>query len=581
MENRRKKYEQRAASMRADVQAEPKWDALSEEIDQAMAGLQKSDRELILQQYFMGKSLSQAADNLGITHEAARKRSSRAIERLRTFFTSRGMAISATALGTSLSANAVQAAPVLLTNTIVAAAGGTAGTSAFFIAKGVTQMKAFFAAKIAAAVAGVLLTGAVLLVSAQTSPPAQRAQTPPPVPMITTRPSVPLPPVVPPNLQNVRTMHFRYTQTGPNVVPPSSEIYFDQEKGFVQYDHYGPVSTIRFMDGNYAWTMKRGGTMAGRSPSQLSLAELHTKVLSQITPMSQFSRRPDPTRDVVIDGVNCRYVTLTAGDPVNGQKIDAWLDDQDRIRRIYFEQGERTNSADVRYDIPIDPAVFPTFDPAKITIHNHADILARQFPLTGALFTREQLGMIFAVHSAQQDESGIFHVILSARPTEATIAALGPMEETTELATFINMHNPNESHVEDLASVRYSGITAKYMMVIPDPKQAIPNRCEFMLRFLMLSRVTPSQPQPTSQPGRGEFKVTLDVAPKPGLTPLDFIRQTYQASEALDGVLPLTVLQVVSNERGNGTQVVRHSWEISMDDFTTEVMTRVQKRLKP
>ena len=52
------------------------------------------------------------AQTLGISEDAAQKRVSRAVERLREFFAKRGVTVGASGLVVVISANAVQAAPV-------------------------------------------------------------------------------------------------------------------------------------------------------------------------------------------------------------------------------------------------------------------------------------------------------------------------------------------------------------------------------------------------------------------------------------------------------------------------------------
>ena len=74
------------------------------------------------------KTCAKSAKLLGASEDAAQKRVSRAVERLREFFSKRNVTIGASGLAVLISANAVQAAPVGLAATISAAAvlAGTA-----------------------------------------------------------------------------------------------------------------------------------------------------------------------------------------------------------------------------------------------------------------------------------------------------------------------------------------------------------------------------------------------------------------------------------------------------------------------
>jgi len=98
------------------------WESLAPHLDAALGELAVADRDALLLRYFERKSAREMAQILGTSEEAAQKRVNRAVERLREFFSKRGIAIGATGLVLAISANAVQAAPVGLAATISASA---------------------------------------------------------------------------------------------------------------------------------------------------------------------------------------------------------------------------------------------------------------------------------------------------------------------------------------------------------------------------------------------------------------------------------------------------------------------------
>src|SRR5207245_5581134 len=71
-----------------------------------------------------------AVDALGTSEAAARKRVSRALERLRRYLTARGVSLSAGTLASALTGSAVQAAPAALAGTISAAVFAGAAAAA-------------------------------------------------------------------------------------------------------------------------------------------------------------------------------------------------------------------------------------------------------------------------------------------------------------------------------------------------------------------------------------------------------------------------------------------------------------------
>ena len=156
---RRRAREQEAAAMNELLSAEPDpgWEHIAPHLDAALGELSEGDREALLLRYFQRQSAGEMAQTLGISDEAAQKRVSRAVERLRECFAKRGVAVGASGLVAGISVNAVQAAPagLALTITTSAALGGTTlaatATATKAIAMTVLQ-KAVITATIAAAV---------------------------------------------------------------------------------------------------------------------------------------------------------------------------------------------------------------------------------------------------------------------------------------------------------------------------------------------------------------------------------------------------------------------------------------------
>ena len=134
-ESRRQLREQIAVEMNAMNATTNEWTQIEPLLDDAMAALDETDRTAILLRYFENKTLRDVGLALGTSDDAAQKRVSRAVERLREFFSKRGVSVGAGGLVVVISANAVQAAPVGLAVTISAAAlAGTVATTSTLIA---------------------------------------------------------------------------------------------------------------------------------------------------------------------------------------------------------------------------------------------------------------------------------------------------------------------------------------------------------------------------------------------------------------------------------------------------------------
>lgn len=135
-EARRQLREQIVTEMNVLNDSASDWTDIEPMLDEAMHALDDTDRAAILLRYFENRSLREVGQQLGVSDDAAQKRVSRAVERLREFFASHGVAVGASSLAAVLSANAVQASPVGLAAVISATAvlTGTAVSSSTAIA---------------------------------------------------------------------------------------------------------------------------------------------------------------------------------------------------------------------------------------------------------------------------------------------------------------------------------------------------------------------------------------------------------------------------------------------------------------
>lgn len=112
-EHRRRNREQEALAMQqlhADSDSDL-WARLAPIIDDALHQLGTTDRDALLLRFVEGRSLREVGTALGVTEEAAKKRVTRAIEKLRLILGRGGVAATAAALGASLSGHAAPVPP--------------------------------------------------------------------------------------------------------------------------------------------------------------------------------------------------------------------------------------------------------------------------------------------------------------------------------------------------------------------------------------------------------------------------------------------------------------------------------------
>ncbi|MCC6822311.1 MAG: sigma-70 family RNA polymerase sigma factor [Verrucomicrobia subdivision 3 bacterium] len=156
----------------------PDWEQLRLALDDAMSELDDTDRDAVLLRYFKNHDLRTVGATLGISDDAAQKRVSRAVERLREFFAKRGVTVGTSGLAVVISANAVQAAPMGLAIAISNAAvltGTTLTTTATVTATKAIAMTALQKTIVTATIA--VLAGAGIYEARQASQLREQNQT--------------------------------------------------------------------------------------------------------------------------------------------------------------------------------------------------------------------------------------------------------------------------------------------------------------------------------------------------------------------------------------------------------------------
>lgn len=141
------------------------WTQIAPLLDAAMLRLGEKDRNAIVLRFFENKNLREVGAALGASEDSARVRINRALEKLRKFFTKRGVMLSATVIATAVSANSVQAAPVGLAATISTAAvkSSAVAASTLTLVKGALKLMAWAKVKTA------IVSGVVALLAAGTT----------------------------------------------------------------------------------------------------------------------------------------------------------------------------------------------------------------------------------------------------------------------------------------------------------------------------------------------------------------------------------------------------------------------------
>ena len=165
---RRRQHREQEAHMQSilnEATNEPAetWNQIAPLLDGAMEQLGQKDHDAVVLRFFEGRNFKEVGAALGASEDAAKKRVNRALEKLRKFFTKRGVSSTTAIIAGTISAHSVQAAPVALAKSVTAMAiakGAAASGSTLTLIKGALKIMAWTKAKTAMVASACVLLAA-------------------------------------------------------------------------------------------------------------------------------------------------------------------------------------------------------------------------------------------------------------------------------------------------------------------------------------------------------------------------------------------------------------------------------------
>ena len=165
----KRRQREQEAQMRSELQPtapDQFWEQMSPLLDEALATLGETDRQAVLLRFFENKTLAEVGSHLGSGEDTARKRVSRALEKMHRFFSKRGVSSTTAIIAGAISANSIVVPPAALAKAVTALAlakGAAASASTLTLIKGALKIMAWTKAKTA------LVAGACVLLAAGTT----------------------------------------------------------------------------------------------------------------------------------------------------------------------------------------------------------------------------------------------------------------------------------------------------------------------------------------------------------------------------------------------------------------------------
>ncbi len=160
-EQRRRTREQIAMEMKAIEEiTEPLWEQIAVHVDESLNQLRAGDRDAIVLRFFQQQDFRAMSLALGVSEDAAQKRVSRALEKLKRLVNRRGFNLTNPALASALTSKGVVVASSKLTTVVIAASLGAAlKTTPVSLT---TLLKAMATTKLKAGMLGALVIASAL-----------------------------------------------------------------------------------------------------------------------------------------------------------------------------------------------------------------------------------------------------------------------------------------------------------------------------------------------------------------------------------------------------------------------------------
>jgi RNA polymerase sigma factor (sigma-70 family) len=156
---------------------EKTWQQIAPLLDAAMEKLGQKDHDAVVLRFFENKNFAEVGAALGASEDAAKMRVGRALEKLRKFFTKRGVSSTTEMIAGQISAHSIQAAPVALAKSVTAVAivkGSIAAASTLTLVKETMKTMNWLRLKLATVVGVSVIIG----IAISTTVVAQLAKSP-------------------------------------------------------------------------------------------------------------------------------------------------------------------------------------------------------------------------------------------------------------------------------------------------------------------------------------------------------------------------------------------------------------------
>ncbi|MCJ7675472.1 MAG: hypothetical protein MUO33_10020 [Sedimentisphaerales bacterium] len=241
------------------------------------------------------------------------------------------------------------------------------------------------------------------------------------------------------SMKKARTIHAVGYAPQDGRMQKANEIWYERGVGIKFAWTHEKEWRVVIDNGQWLWKYRQGDHFAERNKS-LGIDNLPREITEPSRYLDKCVR--DSAGDMVVDGVLCELYVGSYPNKPDSTRLMYWIDQERRPRRFeekVLEKGiwKTIELGQVAYDIAFDRSVFdpnfgqdvdivngPDFDSdlgAGVEIADGAKILGAHFSLEKAIFTKEEMGLIFAVHELRRCQDDLIFALTSLRPSEQTL----------------------------------------------------------------------------------------------------------------------------------------------------------------
>lgn len=334
------------------------------------------------------------------------------------------------------------------------------------------------------------------------------------------------------SMKKARTIHAVGYALQDGRMRKANEIWYERGAGIKLAWTYKEEGRVVIDNGQWRWEHRQGDHFAVRNKS-LGIDNLPGEITEPSRYLDKCVR--DSAGDMVVDGVLCELYVGSYPNKPDSTRLMFWIDQERRPRR--FEEKVLENGiwkiielGQVEYDIAFDHSVFdpnfgqgvdtvngPDFDSdlgAGVDIADGAEFLGAHFSLEKAIFTKEEMSLIFAVHELKRCQNDVIFAVTSLRPSEQTLKDIKSEDLRVhnygdyEFGSCWERNDGRDTSYSpiQLGWIYHGGLMVKWTVFVPNGFEAGQvTQCKFDLYYLTVGKLAMKRTE-AGLPVRERFK---------------------------------------------------------------------------